>query len=251
MSKYFGLDDAGEPFQLFSISHIAALSIIVAIGAVLYVLRNRLESERIRKCFRYTLAVLLLLQEMSLTVWYLLTDTWSVENSLPLHLCEASVILCAAMLFTKSYPIYEVVYFWGLGGALQALLTPDLWYDFPHYRFFQFFISHGLIIASVLFMTFMQHYRPTAKSIIRTFLITNFYALMIAFVNFFTGANYLFLCEKPESASLIDYLGPWPWYVLSLEFVAILLFTICYSPFALRDFPGKRGSRGIPTDFSA
>jgi hypothetical integral membrane protein (TIGR02206 family) len=66
------------------------------------------------------------------------------------------------MLITKNCLIYEFAYLIGIAGALQAVLTPDLGqYAFPHYRYFQVFISHGLIIISALYMTIVEGFRPT------------------------------------------------------------------------------------------
>ncbi|GAB4481644.1 MAG: hypothetical protein OHK0031_03670 [Anaerolineales bacterium] len=40
-------------------------------------------------------------------------------------------------VFGEGIAIYELLYFMGIGGALQALLTPDVGiYGFPHYRYF-------------------------------------------------------------------------------------------------------------------
>lgn len=232
MEDFYGLDYRGEPFQLLSMPHIISLSVIFIINLLIHLFRRRLTHQ----IYRNGLAVLLILQEISLHIWYVFTDTWSLAYSLPLHLCGASIILSVILLLTKNRSIYEVVYFWGIGGALQALLTPDMgMYNFPHFRFYQFFISHGLIMTSILFMTFVYSYRPRAFSIIRTFIITNLYMLFISGVNMVTGGNYLFICRKPQSASLLDYLGPWPWYILSLEGITIITFVLLYLPFTLKD----------------
>jgi hypothetical integral membrane protein (TIGR02206 family) len=147
------------------------------------------------------------------------------------------------MLLNNNYLLFEINYFWGLGGAIQALLTPDIGiFGFPHYRFFQFFTSHGLIILAVLYMIFIADYRPKHKSIWKVFLITNGYMILMAGFNWLTGGNYLFICHKPENGSLMDFMGPWPWYILTLEFVGIISFYLYYSPVAIANLIKKRRS---------
>ena len=59
--------------------------------------------------------------------------------------------------------------------------------------------------------------------------------VIIALFNWVVGANYLFICYKPVNGSIIDFLGPWPWYVLSLEGVGLFSFLIYYLPWLIRD----------------
>ncbi len=235
MGNYFATDYSGEHFTFYTAPHWTALLILLAIYILAYLFRRRFTGNA-DKYTRYTLAFLLIFQELSLNFWRLYNGTWSVATSLPLHLCGVSVVLSAIMLVNKNFKLYELNYFWGLGGAVQALLTPDIGiYGFPHFRYFQFFISHGLIILASLYLTFTAGYRPSHKSIWRVFAITNIYMVFIAGFNRLTGGNYLFICHKPVDGSLIDFMGPWPWYILSLEVVAVVSFYIYYSPFATKD----------------
>lgn len=236
MGKYFGSDYAGGHFVFFSTSHLTALITLFSIYLLLYLFRAQFQKTTIDKNTRYTLAFLLIAQELSLNVWHLFNGTWSVATSLPLHLCGLAIVLSAVMLINNSYKLYELNYFWGLGGAIQALLTPDIGiYSFPHFRFFQFFISHGLIVMASLHMTFVAGYRPTQRSIWKVFAVTNIYMVFIAGFNWLTGGNYLFICHKPVNGSLMDFMGPWPWYIITLEFVAVISFYIYYSPFGIGD----------------
>ena len=59
--------------------------------------------------------------------------------------------------------------------------------------------------------------------------ITNLYAALMLLLNHLWGTNYGYLAHKPSQASLLDYCGPWPWYLLSMEVVALGFFFICYT----------------------
>lgn len=150
-----------------------------------------------------------------------------------MELCSISLYLCVVMLLFKSRKLFQIVYFTGIGGAVQALLTPVLWYAYPHYSFIEFFAAHIAIILAVLFMVWVEGFRPTLKSIAVTMVFLNILLVVVGFVNFTTGGNYMFLARKPETASLLDFLGPYPWYLLSLEAVALVLFLLLYLPFAI------------------
>ena len=155
---------------------------------------------------------------------------------LPLQLCSLSVWMSAFMLVSKKYRVYEFIYFAGIGGAIQALATPGLGiYGFPHFLFFQYFLSHGLVITSAIYMTVVEGLRPTWKSLLRVAIWLNIYAVGIYFVNLGIGSNYLMLNAKPNVPSLLDLLPPWPVYILYMEGIGVISFLLLYLPFAIKD----------------
>ena len=117
-------------------------------------------------------------------------------------LCAVIIWLSSYMLVTKNYTIYELVYFMGLGGAMQAVLTPAdaAAYNFPHFRIMQTFIAHGLLINIAIYMTVVEGFRPTLQSFKRVFIWTNIYMVVIFFVNLAIGSNYLFIAYKPKTS---------------------------------------------------
>ena len=229
-----------NPFSFFSNHHINALLLLSGIYILLFLFRKNLRNPQVDIKMRYMIAATLILQEISLSLWRLFNGVWHPGTSLPLHLCGVSIVLSAIMLINKNYTLFEINYFWGLGGAIQALLTPDIgMYGFPHFRYFQFFASHGLILVAVLYMVFVHQYAPMHKSIWKVMGITLIYTGFIAIFNLIFNGNYLFICAKPENGSIMDVMGPWPWYILPLGIVSMMTFYIWYSPFAVRSLIQK------------
>ncbi|GAB4245663.1 MAG: TIGR02206 family membrane protein [Candidatus Methylacidiphilales bacterium] len=159
-----------------------------------------------------------------------------LQNALPMHLCDWAFFTALITLIWRFKLAYELTYFWGLAGTMQALLTPDLDFDWPDPRFMTFFLSHGGIIAVVIYTTAGLRMRPTWDSVWRAILASQVYLIVTAGVNLLVDANYGYLCRKPENPSLMDYFGPWPWYILTLEVAAIVSYLLYYSPFALTDY---------------
>lgn len=233
MEEYFTKEYKDDPFLLFSLEHIITIFILLILIAVTYVGREPLRNNQfINKRIRFSLAVLLLILELSLHFWLTDIGVWDLKHSLPLHLSSVTLFLSAIMLITNSYYIFEVTYFIGLGSQIQAMLTPDLGaYSFPHFRYIHFFLSHGLVVIAIFFMLIVQGYKVTMKSLIKSFVLLNIYVILIFFINKNLGGNYLYIMKKPSNPSILDYLGPWPWYIFSLELLTIVTFIILYLPF--------------------
>lgn len=243
MNHFFSKEFNSSGFVLFSPTHLAAITAIILV-CLSWLFIRRSENPRLRATFRWTMAVILLVNEALWHIWNLVTGQWTVQTMLPLHLCSVFVFLSAVMLIRRSYPIYEFAYFLGIAGATQAILTPDLgMYDYPHFRYFQVFVSHGLIVVAALYMTLVEGMRPTWKSLGRVLIWSNIYMLFVGGVNALLGSNYLFIAHPPETPSLIDLLGPWPWYLLALEGIGLVLFLLLYLPFAIRDISMRRLAR--------
>lgn len=223
---------AGEPtrdFVLFSMPHIVALLIVLFLIVMVYI--NRKKMAVYEKQWRIVIGVFIVFQEVVLHINRVFMGVWTIEESLPLHMCSLSVFLIAYMYATRSYKMFEVMYFWGIAGALQAILTPNLdHYGPPHFRFYQFFVGHGTIMIATFFMIFVVGFLPTFKSLFKAMLFTNAILPIIGVINWLTGGNYFFIARVPETKSIIDMMGPWPYYILVLELVAFVMFALSYIP---------------------
>ena len=74
--------------------------------------------------------------------------------------------------------------------------------------------------------------RPAKRAVMRVSLATAAYAVAVGVVDYFTKGNYLFLRDLPPTKTLLDYMGPWPWYLVSMTIAAIVVFNLLYLPFA-------------------
>jgi hypothetical integral membrane protein (TIGR02206 family) len=162
----------------------------------------------------------------------LATADWTIQVMLPLWLCSLTVWTMPLLLIRRNQMYYEWVYYMGLIGASQALLTPDLMnYGFPHFRFIEFITVHGAIIIAIIYMTVVEGFRPTFRRLPRVILVTNLYWFLCWIINTLIGSNYLYTQGKLPTPSLLDLLGPWPWYLLSMEGIGITLCLLLYLPF--------------------
>ncbi|WP_416825600.1 TIGR02206 family membrane protein [Ectobacillus polymachus] len=231
MQNYFQKDYAYGPFQMFSKEHLVTLVVIGLLCVGVFALRNLFQRSKWNRLFCYSLAFLLILAEIGYHVWLFYFHIWSLGLSLPLHLSDISIFLAIIMLLTKNFRIFEFLYFAGIGSSIQALLTPDLGiYSFPHFRYLEFFVSHGGVILACIFMLAVEKYKPTFLSLWISLLIVNLYAGCVFLINKEVNGNYMYLMRKPEISSILNYLGPWPWYLLSVEGILLISFLLLYSP---------------------
>lgn len=234
MINFFAADYQGPAFEMFGRTHWAAVGALVLLN--LFLLRVRNSSAGTKARVRWLLASILMVNEAAWHYWNYVYGRWTIQTMLPLHLCSLLVWTGAFMLITKNYRVYEFMYFMGIAGAIQALATPGIGvYGFPHFFFFQYFLSHGLIVTAAIYMTVVERFRPTLKSILRVFLWMNIYAVIVYFINAVIGSNYLMINYKPDTPSLLDLLPEWPIYVLYMELIGIISVLVLYFPFAVKD----------------
>ncbi|PWK14507.1 TIGR02206 family membrane protein [Tumebacillus permanentifrigoris] len=244
MNPYFSIHGLDHPFHLFNWQHNLAMFLLLVAVLIVYTLRQKLREPLPNRWFRYVIAAVLALSEIALESWQAAQGDWSIDFSLPLQLCSISLLLSIVMMLNKSYRLFEFLSLAGLGGALQAIITPDLGnYAFPHFRTFEFFIGHGAIVLACFFMVFVEGYRPTLGSVWRSLAALNVLAVLIYGLDLLIGGNYMFLVHKPSNASILDLMGPWPWYILSLEGLALAMHLLLFAPFFLLKSYSKNPSR--------
>ena len=157
--------------------------------------------------------------------------TFSIQEELPFHLCRLLAFVMPFVIFYRNRKWFGITYFFVIVGTLQALLTPDLPQAAPHFSYFIYWALHGVLIYLPIYCIIVFGFVIEKRDFINAVIVGNVYLLFTLIVNYSLGSNYFYTWHKPPSASLLDYLGPWPWYIFIVEFLAILLFIVAWMPF--------------------
>ncbi len=211
-----------------------ALAVLTTLGCMLVWMGRRFDPDSRRIVARVlgTLLLLYVIASYTRTGWL---GTLSWRDSLPLHLCNWVMGACIITLFRPNALGFEIAYFWGMSGTLQAVITPDLHDGFPSWKFIQFFWGHGGSLLAIVFMVAGLGLRPRKGSVMRAFIAINVYALTVAVLDEAFHWNYGYMCAPPTQRSLINHLGPWPWYILGMEAVAFASFLLLAAPWKWMD----------------
>jgi hypothetical integral membrane protein (TIGR02206 family) len=180
-----------------------------------------------------TLAVVIVVNETSWFVWQAAHHAFTIQNDLPLHLCDVAAYVSAVALWLRTPLLVELTYFWGIAGTANGVITPDIGDQFPSYLFFQYFIQHGAIPAAGLFLVVGLKIYPRPWAVPRVVGFSLALLVFDAFANLVTNGNYLFLRSVPPGPNLLSVLGPWPWYIVWAAVVAIAIFLALDAPFRI------------------
>ena len=229
------------PFQPYGWPHLTVIFLTITLPFALAAFGRRTKSRRVERTIVVLLSAMLILNYVAYLIFVRSQGIVSWQQMLPLQLCDWGMVVVIVAMWTGSQRWFEVAYFWGIGGTLQAVLTPNLRFGFPDWRFISFFTSHSGIIVGVIFLMLTRRYRPYPMSIVRTFIWSELYFVVTMIADALTGFNYGFLLHKPEAFSILSFLSDSrPLYLLEMHGVALLFFLGLYAPFAIVDLFRRR-----------
>jgi hypothetical integral membrane protein (TIGR02206 family) len=223
-----GIGAAQPTIKLFGPTHLMILASVPVLAALLALAVRR--NPKAAYWVRIGLGSFLVLNELAWFGYEFFAGGLQFPDALPFHLCDITVWVAAVACLTLSPWSFEISYFIGIAGISMAILSPDVWTPLLSYTTIHFFLMHGGAVMSILFMTWAGLARPHPGGMWRVFLYLNLYAALMGLIDFIFKVNFMYLCRKPEAASLMDYMGPWPVYILSCEVLAIVLFTLLWLP---------------------
>ena len=226
-----------SPFILFGNIHIITMLVILAVSILLpMIYKNKSE---VQKSLMTKMIAYIVIAHVVISPYkdlFLLENPYNWREVLPFHMCDLSEIFLAWFLLGGPKILYKCAFFWGIGGATMAIITPDISHHDLDYAFFM--IGHGMIVIGIMYATVALNNRPYAKDILTVSLITACVLLPITYtINLLLGepANFWYLMEKPAGASLMDAFPEPPYHLLVLTPLAIATFVIIYAPYFIKD----------------
>ena len=219
--------DETIPFIFMGTDHVISIIVFAILSfAIPYLAKKNLDEDQ-QYFLGKVLGVLILFGYLSWVILEILAGTFSKTLHLPFHLCRAANIVIFIVLFFRSFLAYEIVFFWGLT-VIHAVITPDITQGFPHYHFIRYWLTHQLMIIGIIYATFIYDIRPHKTSIYKSFVTLLLFFLITVPVNLFLDANYFWICGKPPVGTVLDYFGPWPWYLIVATLLALIHFYFFY-----------------------
>ena len=245
--KYFLGQGETQEFYMLSASHFLPILVTVAVIVATYYGRNKLRASKHEYVFRYAMAYLLIISEMSY-YWRLIAVPSLGPNPvdhLPIAVCGWAAILGSYMVVGKSKNLFDLIYFWLFSGSLFALITPTvISYTGPtRFRYYQFWTEHTIGYIGVFYMIFVHGMRPTRFGAWKSAAGLAVMAGVAYFANQMLGpgANYLFMAKPEDTPSVLDILPPN--FLLRITIMAAvigLMYFLAYLPWLLKDKKAKK-----------
>lgn len=210
-------------FPTGSVQHVALIGLTVVGSAVALWWGRRHRHDVHEVVVRRSAAVALLAITLALQAYMLTPARWSPGSSLPLDLSDLADYAAVIALWTRGERSTGFTYDVGLTLTLMAIVTPALGQTFPDPRWFGFWLRHIGVVWAAVYLVWGLGFRPTWRTWRATVVITLIWFALVLVLDHVTGTNYGFLQRRPSTASALDLLGPWPWYLVA---TMTLLFSV-------------------------
>lgn len=208
--------------ELFGPLHIAISAFFVLLYIGVMVFRRQLRKFGHFRTIRYIAATLLLANMMIHYLSRIICGIWRFDTDLPLHLCFIANFFMIYILYTDNkVGLYRVIYFFTFIGPLPAMIWPDLNSSYDSYIFYQFIISHHIMLLISLYSLCVLQYETKVRYSLHTLLFGNIGIGAVMLFNIHFGTNYIMMAELPgqlyEIYPFLSLLPPLVW----LELVGI------------------------------
>ena len=161
---------------------------------------------------------------------------YNLEWSLPLQMCSFSsffsglILVLHGLNIDKKYKklLFEFLLYWSVG-AFYSFITPLYTTGIEGLIYYDYYVSHGGILFSILFCRLFLGYFPRKGSWKKIFIYSQFILLIIHAINYIIGgqANYFYTMIPPAVDNpLVD--GAYPTHIILMNIFAGIHFYFIY-----------------------
>ncbi|MBM6874838.1 TIGR02206 family membrane protein [Fusobacterium mortiferum] len=218
-----------ETFKLFSNEHFVLIFSNIIFFIFLLFIANFFD----KRYFAKITAIVIFILKLAELSYRHLYNNEEIFELLPLHLCNITLIFVIIMMLSGSKSLFQLCFYWSVG-AIFAVATPDVKYSFPNFMTVSFFITHFYILFAVAYFYLYFSFRPAIWGYFTAFFTINIICLGVYFLNVHFETNYLYVNRVPSFSSPLNYFGEWPYYIIVVELIYIILTYLLYLPFRSR-----------------
>ena len=169
------------------------------------------------------LGIIIFLNQAFYWVSSISDGTFTLQESLPLHMCGVSQLMLFAFLVFDVRKVFPILVFWGPLGGIQAFLTPALSSEPTWPYILQFYFAHSFVVLIPIYLMVRGGERLPSGTFWRTILITNISGFIMMAINASLGSNYWYVNQPPPvNHPLVQ--GEWPFYLIGMEAAVVVLF---------------------------
>ena len=235
MNKFLQFFDQrySTPMPIFGKMHYTLIFLTIISVILVYINKEKLKElnqDKVRKTFGWILLGNMILHYVALV----LNGTWTYVNDLPLHLCYITNFIFIYTMFTNNKKnTFSFIYYFTLIGPGPAVIWSDLNAIWDNYRFYQFIISHHVMIVFSFYSLYVLMYKSDFKGARNAFFMGHILVAIMYIFNQVFNTNYIMMKGLPDVI-----VGLYPWTdmlppLVWLEIVGLLAFGLSYIPVKL------------------
>ncbi|MBE37271.1 MAG: TIGR02206 family membrane protein [Flavobacteriales bacterium] len=212
------------------------ITIFVIVGIIFF---SKSISSTHKNRLSLIIAGLFICEFLFMDIYHIYTGLWSMQDSMPLHLCSIMWFVCIYLFLTHKQWAFEMILFIGMPGGIHSLLTPELTHGDSFLHKIDFFVGHGGLVLAPFYAIFVMKMWPRKNAWWKSFLKLQILVLIVGIINYLLGSNYMYLAYPPIAnnpliPSAESFFGQWPYYILIFELAVLMHAIIINIPFLLK-----------------
>ena len=191
MREFFLSENMNFPFKNFGIQHIMMLIFTIICFIFIFIYRKKFTKLNIesQKKIRLIIGLIILISMLSYRISYMYYGVYDIKKHLSLYYCHIVNYIFVLSLVINNKKFYKIVYILSWI-SLITIVFPDISTGIDSYIFYQFFISHNLLIVFSTFMLVLNNQKIELIDLFKGIIIANFIILFTYVINFDFGTNF-------------------------------------------------------------